>query len=289
MTSQSEQEVPEKRLVILKIGGQVVDSPAILEQFSAGAMRLLNQSDAPIQAMIIVHGGGAVATQISKRLGVDSRMVQGRRITSAEMRDVCVMVYRGLVNTAVVTALQRHAASTYTVVGVCGADAQCLRSVRRLPVEMGETVIDFGFVGDIESVRVSFFHDLLMQRSIPVIAPLTVTQDGTILNTNADTIAQEIAVAMAGMPGNGYHVELWYCFEKKGVLRDVHDDTSVIPQITAGEYEEYKRQGIITGGMIPKIDNAFQAIARGVHSVRICHAEDIASMQDTSFGTVIIE
>jgi acetylglutamate kinase len=289
MTSQYEQGVPKKRLVILKIGGQVVDSPELLEQFSAGAMRLLHQSDVPFQAMMIVHGGGGIATQISTRLGIDSRMVQGRRITSAEMRDVCVMVYRGLVNTAVVTALQRHAESAYTVIGVCGADAQCLRSVRRLPVEMGDTVIDFGFVGDIESVRVSFFHDLLMQKTVPVIAPLTVTQDGTILNTNADTIAQEIAVAMANMPGNAYHVELWYCFEKKGVLRDVQDDASVIPHITAREYEEYKRQGIIAGGMIPKIDNAFQAIARGVHSVRICHVEDIASMQNTSFGTVIVE
>lgn len=269
----------KKRIAIIKIGGQVVDTPQLLQSVAKQIADLLSNPSAGFLSVVVVHGGGAVATRISKELGVESIMVQGRRITSEQMRDVCIMVYRGLVNSSVVSALQQVA--THHVIGVSGADGACILAEKRPPVNIEGDLIDFGFVGDIQSVKTDFFVELLEHGYIPVVAPLSITAEGIILNTNADTIAQEIAVALAVQ----YEVELWYAFEKRGVLRNVEDEHSVIAHITPADYEVLKTGGVITHGMIPKIDNAFRAIERGVATVRICHAEELVTTGAADGGT----
>jgi acetylglutamate kinase len=271
----------QKRVVIIKIGGQVVDNPSVLQSVVEQIALLLNNQELNVYGVIVVHGGGAIATRISKELGVESTMIQGRRITSEQMRDVCVMVYRGVVNSSVVASFHRY--TSCQAVGVSGADGACILAAKRPPVEMSGTLIDFGFVGDIQTVCADFFSSLLGHAYIPVVAPLSMTEDGVLLNTNADTIAQEIAVALAPE----YQVELWYCFEKHGVLRDVQDPYSVIASINLQEYQTLKSTGVIADGMIPKLDNAFRAIERGVQLVRICRAEDITIDRNALFGTVI--
>ncbi len=212
-------------------------------------------------------------------------MVQGRRITSEQMRDICVMVYRGLVNTAVVRAVQQYVPSTKIVLGLSGIDGKCIRSTKRPPIEIDGERVDFGFVGDVQAVRAEFFRDILANHGLPVVAPLTITDEGVVLNTNADTIAQEIAVALSSL----YEVELWYCFEKRGVLQDVQDENSIIATITPSDYASLKAKGIIAQGMIPKIENSFRAIGRGVQRVRICHANEITATENAPFGTIITD
>lgn len=250
-----------KELIIVKIGGNIIDDPPALARFLDDFARIPPPK-------ILLHGGGKKATTLAAQLGVPTQMVQGRRITDAATLNIAVMVYAGLINKNIVAGLQ---ARSCPAIGLCGADASCITAVKR-PVRD----VDFGFVGDIipEKIDKDFFHSLLAQGITPVIAPLTHDGQGQLLNTNADTIASAVAVAMATL----YDMRLIYCFEKRGVLRDVNDEHSVLPEISAQEYEALKAAGIISAGMIPKLDNAFSAIRQGVSSVAIGDARDLPAI-----------
>jgi acetylglutamate kinase len=212
---------------------------------------------------ILIHGGGRSATQLMGTLGIESKMVDGRRITDEETLKVVTMVYAGLVNKNIVALLQ---AISVDAIGLTGVDLNLILSDKR-PVKE----IDYGFVGDIKEVNSPVLCDLLDQNYTPVLAPITHNGKGTLLNTNADTIAGETAKALAF----DYNVRLIYCFEKKGVLSNENNEDSVIPILDWGLFQEYKERGIIKEGMIPKLENAFQAIASGVKEVIITRASDI--------------
>ncbi len=221
---------------------------------------------------VLVHGGGRKATQVAGRLGVESRMVGGRRITDEQMLEVVTMVYGGLVNKQLVARLQ---ANGVNALGLTGADADVIRSHKR-PLKDG---IDYGFVGDVDRVDGNILAQLVEAGITPVMAPLTHDGEGCILNTNADTIASETAKALA----HKYDVTLIFSFEKKGVLRNPDDDDSVIPVITRTLFNKYKADGTISGGMLPKIENALAAVEAGVSRVIITLATAIDGIQ----GTVI--
>lgn len=255
----------KEKLTIVKVGGAVVEDEAQLQQ-------LLKDFAAIEGAKILVHGGGRRATKIAERLGIETKMVDGRRITDAEMLEVVTMVYGGLVNKHVVAMLQ---AQGVDAIGLCGADGDVIRSVKR-PLKNG---IDFGFVGDVKKAdgdKIAHFIEINMT---PVIAPLTHDGQGNILNTNADTMASETAKAMASI----YDVTLIYSFEKKGVLSNPDDEDSVIPTITRSDFERYKADGTISGGMLPKIENALAAVEAGVSQVIIT----LATAIDGHHGTII--
>lgn len=253
------------RLTIVKVGGAVVEDEAQLQQ-------LLKAFTAIQGAKILVHGGGRRATKIAEKLGIETQMVDGRRITDASMLEVVTMVYGGLVNKHVVAQLQALGADA---IGLTGADGDILRSVKR-PIKNG---IDYGFVGDVKRVDGEKIAHFMRKGLIPVIAPLTHDGQGNMLNTNADTMASETAKAMAAL----YDVTLIFSFEKKGVLRDPHDDESVIPIITHDDFERYKADGTISGGMLPKIENALAAVDAGVSQVIIT----LATALDGNTGTII--
>jgi acetylglutamate kinase len=219
-----------------------------------------------------VHGGGRSATKIASQLGIESHMVNGRRITDASMLEVVTMVYGGLVNKNIVAQLQ---ARGINALGLTGADLNVLRSDKR-PIKDG---IDYGFVGDVKEANSDILADLIHKGIIPVMAPLTHDGKGNMLNTNADTIAQETAKALA----KHFEVTLIYSFEKKGVLQDAENEDSVIPHINKVQFEQYVREGIIQGGMIPKLENAFQALDAGVKKIIIT----LASAIGTEGGTTI--
>ena len=256
-------------LYVVKIGGNVIDNPEACSRF-------LNDFAKLPSPKILVHGGGKVATQMASKLQIETVMVEGRRITDKAMLDVVTMVYGGLVNKNLVAQLQ---AAGCNAIGLTGADGGIIRSVKR-PVK----TIDYGFVGDIEEVNDQQIEALLKSGLVPVVAPLTYSNEGLLLNTNADTMASATAVAMAIQ----YDVVLIYCFEKKGVLSDPDDDSAVISSITPDSYRLYKETGVINKGMIPKLDNAFAALNDGVAKVTICHANDLQlAVQDTA-GTNLI-
>jgi acetylglutamate kinase len=255
-------------LYVVKIGGNVIDNPDACSKFLNDFARLNGQK-------ILVHGGGKIATQIAAKLQIETQMVDGRRITDKAMLDVVTMVYGGLVNKNLVAQLQ---AAGSNAIGLTGADGGIIRSVKR-PVK----TIDYGFVGDIEAVNGQQINALLQSSLVPVIAPLTYSSEGTLLNTNADTMASATAVAMSGY----YEVNLIYCFEKKGVLSDPDDDNAVIASLTPDSYEAYKTSGVINKGMIPKLDNAFAALNAGVTQVTICHADDLELAAASAAGTRI--
>ncbi len=230
---------------------------------------------------VLVHGGGRLATAMAAKLGIESRMVGGRRITDEEMLRVVTMVYGGLVNKNIVAGLQ---AKGVKAIGLTGADGDVIRShkrpLKRVRMDDGsEQMVDFGFVGDVDKVDAQFLIQLIEGGSVPVVAPLSHDGEGHILNTNADTIASSVACALA----EHYEVTLTFCFEKAGVLRDAEDDGSVIPLITESQASALIEEGIISGGMIPKLENAFQALHKGVRQVIITHSENI----DGSKGTTI--
>ena len=258
----------KESLVIVKVGGKIVEQPETLE-------RLLTDFKAIPGAKLLVHGGGRSATAMASRLGIESKMVDGRRITDADMLEVVTMVYGGLVNKNVVARLQ---ALGCDAIGLTGADANILLSVKR-PLKNG---VDFGFVGDVKQANGSKIAHLINAGLIPVIAPLTHDGQGHMLNTNADTMASETAKAMAAA---GYDVTLIYAFEKPGVLRDADDDDSVIEKINHTDFEAYKTDGTISGGMLPKIENALAAVDAGVKRVIITKATAI----DGQHGTVIMQ
>ena len=253
-----------ERLTIIKVGGKIVEEPDTLNQ-------LLTDFAAIEGYKLLVHGGGRSATKLAAKLGIESKMVGGRRITDAETLKVVTMVYGGLVNKNVVAGLQ---AKGVNAIGLTGADMDVIRSVKR-PVRE----VDYGFVGDVEKVDGQTLGHLIRCGIVPVMAPLTHDGKGSMLNTNADTIAGETAKALAHL----FDVTLVFCFEKKGVLMDENDDDSVIPIITKDLFDEYVSKGVIQGGMIPKLENSFSAIRAGVKQVVITHASAIGK----DSGTVI--
>lgn len=254
-----------KNLTIVKVGGAVVEDPTTLNT-------LLDDFAAMQGNKLLVHGGGRAADKLLNRLGVEIKKVDGRRITDKETIDVVTMVYAGLVNKNIVAQLQRRGVNA---LGFTGADLNIILSHKR-PVK----TIDYGFVGDVDKADGKILADFIENGITPVIAPLTHDGKGNILNTNADTIAAETAKALA----NYYSTTLIYCFEKKGVLSNPDDDDSVISNITHADFEQYKADGTIAGGMIPKIENALNAIDAGVSQVIITRADAI----DGKHGTKIM-
>ena len=252
-------------LTIVKVGGAVVEDEAQLTQ-------LLENFRAIEGAKVLVHGGGRRATKVAAQLGIETKMVDGRRITDAAMLEVVTMVYGGLVNKHVVAALQSLGVDA---IGLCGADGDIIRSDKR-PLKNG---IDYGFVGDVKKADGAKIARFIEAGLVPVIAPLTHDGQGNILNTNADTMASETAKALADL----YDVTLIFSFEKKGVLSNPDDDDSVIPVITHEDFERYKADGTISGGMLPKIENALGAVDAGVKQVIIT----LATALDGQSGTVI--
>lgn len=251
-------------LTLIKVGGKIVEEASSLQ-------RLLTDFAAISGHKLLVHGGGRSATRIAEQLGIESRMVDGRRITDAETLRVVTMVYGGLVNKNIVAGLQARGVNA---LGLTGADMDVIRSVKR-PVKD----IDYGYVGDVERVDARLLGDLIARGVVPVMAPLTHDGAGNLLNTNADTIASETARALAAR----FDVTLVYCFEKKGVLRDPDDEDSVIPSLNRRSFEALTADGTIAGGMIPKIENALVAIEAGVKRVIITRADAI----DGHSGTLI--
>ena len=225
---------------------------------------------------VLVHGGGRKATKMAERLGIETQMVNGRRITDSAMLEVVTMVYGGLVNKNLVARLQAHGVNA---IGLTGADADVIRSHKRPPVVVDGSPVDYGFVGDVDNVANDTLAHLIEAGITPVLAPLTHDGEGHILNTNADTIASEAAMALA----KDYDVTLIFSFEKKGVLSNPDDDDSVIPVITRTLYNKYKADGTISGGMLPKIENALAAVEVGVTKVIIT----LATAIDGQHGTVI--
>lgn len=252
------------QLTIVKVGGKVIEDPDALNV-------LLKDFSLIAGYKILIHGGGKMATELARRLGVESKMVNGRRITDEETLKIATMVYAGLVNKQIVAQLQ---ALRVDAVGLTGADMNLILS-RKRPV----TDIDYGFVGDIKEVNFRTLSELLNQSYTPVLAPLTHDGEGNLLNTNADTIAAETARALA----YDFNVRLIYCFEKKGVLMDENNENSVIQNLDRELYQQYKEEGIIKEGMIPKLDNAFCARASGVQEVIITSASEM----NTGKGTYI--
>ena len=252
-------------LTIVKVGGAVVEDGAQLDS-------LLSAFAAIEGRKVLVHGGGRRATAIASRLGVESRMVNGRRITDGAMLEVVTMVYGGLVNKDIVAQLQARGVNS---IGLTGADGGVILSHKR-PVKD----VDYGFVGDVERVDGSRLSSLIEGGFTPVMAPLTHDGHGQMLNTNADTIAAETAKALA----ERYDVTLMYCFEKPGVMADPDDDSTLIPVITRQDFKRLKADGTVTGGMLPKLENAFSAIDAGVSRVNIT----LSTAIDGRHGTMIM-
>lgn len=242
-----------KELTILKIGGNVLDNKNVLNG-------LLDSFSALKGRKILIHGGGKIANVLMKNLGIEPKMIDGRRITDEKTLEIVTMVYAGLINKNLVSQLQ---ARKCNAIGLTGADGNTIPAVKR-PVK----TVDYGFVGDIDTALINSktIQGILEQRMTPVFAPITHDGSGNLLNTNADTIASSVAIAMATY----YSVRLIYCFEKNGVLSDPEDDTSVIGQITETIFAEYKSKGTIHSGMIPKLDNSYAALKEGVSEIVIC-------------------
>ncbi|WP_167618222.1 acetylglutamate kinase [Maribellus sediminis] len=250
------------RLTVIKVGGKVVEEDGSLNA-------LLDQFKKISGNKLLVHGGGRTATLIAENLGIETQMVEGRRITSAEMLEVVTMVYGGLVNKKIVAGLQ---ARGMNAIGLTGADFNLIEAHKR-PVKD----IDYGFVGDVDDVNVSELRLLINENVVPVVAPLTHDGKGQLLNTNADTIASELATELA----NYFNVYLFYCFEKKGVLKNPADEQSIIYELSAQQFREYANEGVISEGMIPKLDNGFRAKQKGVKEVLITNAESISTGRGT--------
>lgn len=279
-----------KSLYVIKIGGNVIDDPESLKNFLSDFAELKGHK-------ILIHGGGKIASKLSEDLGIKPQLIQGRRVTDGESLKVVTMVYAGLINKNIVAGLQQHKCNA---IGLSGADGNMIRATRRLPQkvlssveparagtdgDLGE-VVDYGFVGDLDdsSVDTKAVHKLLEADFTPVFSAITHDGEGQLLNTNADTIASVLAVSMAKL----YDTSLIYCFEKAGVLSDIKDEGSRISSIEPEYYNELKRQGIISDGMIPKLDNAFEAIRNGLKEVCIGKADALSQLKEKNFGTRLI-
>jgi len=254
-----------EKLTIVKVGGKIVEEPNSLNQLLSDFSKISGYK-------VLVHGGGRSATSLATKLGIESEMVNGRRITDKEMLKVVTMVYGGLVNKQIVAGLQ---AIGVNGLGLSGCDLNYMRSEKR-PV----TDVDYGYVGDVKEVNAGILVDLILKGVVPVLAPLTHDNAGNLLNTNADTIASEAAKALSDF----FDVTLMYCFEKKGVLLNENDDESVISELTPSLFKKYITDNTIQGGMIPKLENSFEALKAGVKQVVITRADLI----HTVGGTTII-
>lgn len=274
MTKQLKNKAMMKKLTVVKVGGKIVEDESTLQQ-------LLKDFSAIDGAKVLVHGGGRSATKVAAQLGIESTMIGGRRVTDADMLRVVTMVYGGLVNKNIVARLQ---ACGINALGLTGTDMNVMlshkRPLKKVKMDDGtEQMVDFGFVGDVDQCDGRMLATLIGEGVVPVMAPLTHDKQGQLLNTNADTIAGETAKALAPY----FDVTLIYSFEHAGVLTDPDDETSVIPHIDAEEFEQLKADGTVNGGMIPKIENALEAVRAGVKQVIITKADAI----DGTKGTVI--
>jgi acetylglutamate kinase len=257
------------KLYIIKIGGNVIDSDEKLGRF-------LSDFSLIKEKKILVHGGGKLATDLASKMNVPQQMVDGRRITDAETLRIVTMVYAGYINKNIVAGLQANGCNA---IGLSGADGNLLRAHKRI------SSTDYGFVGDIDEVNVSLITSVLKEDQTLIIAPITHDGNGQLLNTNADTIASEIAAAMR----KDFQTVLVYCFEKPGVLKNADDDNSVIPEIDEQYYAELKSSKAVFAGMIPKLDNAFAALDKGVSKVVIGKAEEINNLVSGVSGTAILK
>jgi acetylglutamate kinase len=255
-------------LYVVKIGGNIIDDDALLSVFLKKFASIKSKK-------ILIHGGGKLATRLAEKLGIPQQLTEGRRITDAETLKIVTMVYAGYINKNIVAELQFLKCNA---LGITGADGNCILAHKR-----ENTEIDYGFAGDIDQVNTSFFLQILNNGLSPVIASITHNGGNQLLNTNADTIAQEIAKAMSAE----YAVSLIYSFEKPGVLMDVENDKSIIKNLYAGHYEELKKSRKIFAGMIPKLDNAFKAIRQGVQQVIIGKGEELDQLITGNSGTTI--
>lgn len=257
-----------QRLLVIKIGGNIIDNETKLQE-------VLQQCAALQEPFVLVHGGGKLATQLAETMGLPQQMVDGRRITDAASLKVVTMVYAGYINKTIVAQLQ---AKGCNAIGLCGADGNAILAHKRI-----HSTIDYGFAGDVDAVNAPLLAGLLQNGQTVVLAPITHDGQGQLLNTNADTIAQETAKALSAH----FTVQLIYTFEKPGVLLDANDDTTVIPGINSMEYQQLKADGKIFAGMIPKLDNAFAALQSGVQKVIIGQAENLSQLINGQSGTTL--
>lgn len=242
----------KKSVTVIKIGGNIIDDPKELQQFLTYFSKIEGYK-------ILVHGGGKSATKMAQSIGLVPQMIDGRRITDAPMLDVVVMIYAGQINKNIVAQLQAH---NTNAMGFSGADGNLIQSDKR-----NHPTIDYGFVGDVKSVNTPLLETLLSSRIVPVFCAITHDKNGQLLNTNADTIASELAIALSEV----FEVTLNYCFEKPGVLFDSEDNSSVILNMNAELYSKLKVEKAIHSGMIPKLDNCFNSLSKGVQKIRIGH------------------
>lgn len=242
----------KQQLTVIKIGGNIIDNPTELTQFLSDFSKIEG-------AKVLVHGGGKSATKMAESVGLTPKMVDGRRITDAPMLDIAVMIYAGQINKNVVAELQ---ANNTNAMGFSGADGNLILSEKR-----NHPTIDYGFVGDVKKVNTALLQKIIGLEIAPVFCAITHDKNGQLLNTNADTIASELAIALSEV----FEVTLNYCFEKAGVLTDVEDENSVIQQINSELYAKLKEEGAIHSGMIPKLDNCFNSLSKGVQKIKIGH------------------
>lgn len=271
MIANSTNNKGRESLLIIKIGGNVIDDVKALHSF-------LEEFSSIKEKKILVHGGGKIATAIGDKLGIQSKYIDGRRITDNETIDLVTMVYGGLVNKKIVAALQSLQCNA---IGLSGADANVLPAGKR-PVK----TIDYGWVGDVSATAIdaSAWQLFIDNNLVPVVAPLTHDREGHILNTNADTMAAVLSVALSKL----YNVELVYCFEKNGVLANVDDETSVITELNAQTYNQLKVDKKLFAGILPKIDNAFEAVYNDVWKVVIGNSNQLLQLLEGTSGTKII-
>jgi len=261
-----------KKLTVIKIGGNIIDNPDQLKNF-------LNNFSAIKGPKILIHGGGKIATKLASDLGIEAKLIVGRRVTDEQTLDIVTMVYAGLINKNIVADLQSVGCNA---IGLSGADGNCIKAIKR-PVK----TIDYGWVGDLleNSVNAESLIAFLNADFAPVFSAITHDGEGQLLNTNADTIASSIAVALS----SHFETSLIYCFEKKGVLRDVNDENSVVSEIKEKDFLPLQKEGTVTDGMIPKLQNAFNAINKGVKEVLIGQASDLPLLKDNKFGSRILK
>src|SRR5580658_8203399 len=257
------------QLSIIKIGGNIIDDEGKLGVFLDAFAEVKGPR-------ILVHGGGKLATKVAEGLGIKQQLVDGRRITDSETLKVVTMVYAGTINKNIVAQLQARGCNA---IGLTGADGNSIRGHKRVHPE-----IDFGYVGDVDSVDAGFLTGLLMLNKTLVFAPITHDGKGLLLNTNADTIAQEVARGL----GRSFDISLVYSFEKSGVLLDTNNEDSLIPRISPDQYEDLKSKQLVFAGMIPKLDNAFAALRSGVKRVIIGRAEELPLLLAGKAGTTIV-
>ncbi|MEN6618216.1 MAG: acetylglutamate kinase [Rikenellaceae bacterium] len=253
-----------KELTVIKIGGNIVDQPAALEIFLKDFSKYPNPK-------ILIHGGGVLATELSPKMGIEVKMQNGRRVTDLNTLKLVTMVYAGWINKSIVALLQKLGCNA---IGLSGADGDLVPATRRSP-----DPIDFGYVGDVNPVDInsSLLQSFLGRGITPVFCAITHDRNGSLLNTNADTMASSLAIALS----RDYYTRLIYCFEKNGVLSDQNNPDSIVPLITRTNYQTLKENGAISGGMLPKLDNAFAAIESGVSEVFIKHASNLGNNKGT--------